>query len=434
MNLPASNANNTTGQPKDIFLEAADSIGARLCRDALWAGSRCNWMGASMEFVGNTWAVVHRVFGPELYNGTAGIALFLARLFEATNEKLYRTTAEGGIRQALSRLEDINPTAHAGFYTGLMGIAYTSLQLGETFGNQEFIEKGLQLVETLVKDNPDQQALDVLAGSAGCIPALLNIQQRYQKDYLLDLAIRHGEHLLETARKSENGWSWNTLEDFTRHDLTGFSHGTAGIAWALLELFRVTRQEKFRAGAEQGFLYERHWFSPQHGNWPDFRSFQVPRTPTTGAEETPTYMVAWCHGAAGIGLSRLRAYHLLGEEVFLHEVEAALRTTVQGLQQAILTNQGNYSLCHGNAGNAELLIYASRVLGNTDYKAIADQVGKHGIEQHQKNAIPWSCGVIGGGETPNLMLGLAGIGYFYLRLHDPVKYTPVLIILPKEEP
>ena len=74
------------------------------------------------------------------------------------------------------------------------------------------------------------------------------------------------------------------------------------------------------------------------------------------------------------------------------------------------------------------MIYASDVLGNTEYKAIADQVGKHGIEQHQKNAIPWSCGVMGAGETPNLMQGPAGIGYFYLRLYDPVKYPSVLII------
>jgi len=422
MSLPAFNSNN---QSPDLFLGTADAIGARLCRDALWAGARCNWLGASMEVAGNNWVAAHRAFGPELYNGTAGIALFLARLFEATNEKLYRTTAEGGMKQALSRLDDINPGAHAGFYSGLVGIAYTLLQLGEITGNEEFIDKALHILEDLLKEEPDQQGLDVLAGISGAIPVLLSIHQRYQKDFLVDMATGYGEHLLKSARKSEQGWSWNTLDGFTQHDLTGFSHGTAGIAWALLELFQVTQQEKFRTGAEQGFLYERHWFSPQHGNWPDFRNFS---TPGTGTEGSPTYMLAWCHGAPGIGLSRLRAYHLSGEDVYRHEAEAALRTTIQGLQQAILTNQGNYSLCHGNAGNAELMIYASDVLGNMDYKAIADQVGKHGIEQHQKNAIPWSCGVMGGGETPNLMLGLAGIGYFYLRLYDPVKYPSVLII------
>ena len=95
--------------------------------------------------------------------------------------------------------------------------------------------------------------------------------------------------------------------------------------------------------------------------------------------------------------------------------------------------QGNYSLCHGLAGNAELLTYASQVFGDGEYKSIADQVGQMGIEQFQKNNVPWPCGVPGGGETPNLMLGIAGIGYFYLRLFDPLKIPPVLIILPQEE-
>ena len=39
-------------------------------------------------------------------------------------------------------------------------------------------------------------------------------------------------------------------------------------------------------------------------------------------------------------------------------------------------------------------------------------------------------GGLGGGETPGLMLGLAGIGYFYLRLFDPDGVPPVLIVLP----
>jgi lantibiotic modifying enzyme len=38
--------------------------------------------------------------------------------------------------------------------------------------------------------------------------------------------------------------------------------------------------------------------------------------------------------------------------------------------------------------------------------------------------------VPGGGETASLMLGLAGIGYFYLRLHDPEGIPSVLIIRP----
>jgi len=40
------------------------------------------------------------------------------------------------------------------------------------------------------------------------------------------------------------------------------------------------------------------------------------------------------------------------------------------------------------------------------------------------------CGVVSGGETPNLMLGTAGIGYFYLRLYDSSAVPSVLLTQP----
>ena len=417
-------------QEKQIFLKAADFIGARLCRDAVWDGTRCNWLGDSMEFIGNTWAVVHRAFGPELYNGTSGIALFLARLFAETNERLYRVVAEGGVQQALSRIEDISPPARIGFYSGSTGVAYALIVLGEIFENQNFIEKALQITQDLAQDDIGEQGLDVISGSAGAIPALLTIYQKYRKDYLIDLAIQQGECLLNTARRQEHGWSWNTLNMPGEQDLTGFSHGTAGIAWALLELFQCTGQERFRDAAQQGFRYERNLFNAEHENWPDFRSFYESTGPGAG---TPAYAVAWCHGAPGIGLSRLRAYEISGEESYRSEAEAALRTTMKMLNQSAFMGQGNYSLCHGLAGNTELVIYASQILRNADYKVFADQIGRQGIEQYQKNYTPWPCGVNGGGETPNLMLGLAGIGYFYLRLYDPVKNPSILILSSKSQ-
>ncbi len=413
---------------KDDFLETASLIGARLCRDALWAGRRCNWLGASMEFVSNTWTVAHRAFGPEIYNGTSGIAIFLTRLYGLTKERPYRTAAEGAAEQASSRLQDIGPSARIGFYSGVTGIAYVLAELGETLAKPELTNQGLHILEGLVRDDPSTQGLDVLAGSAGAIPALLILYQRYRRNFLLDLAVRHGEHLLDTAQRSDIGWSWNTLNVSMKQDLTGFSHGTAGIAWALLELHAATKEDRFRAAAEQGFRYERHWFSKEHENWPDFRNLDEP---TAGGNGTPSYMIAWCHGAPGIGLSRLRAYELSAEEVYRQEAEAALRTTVTMLNQFIDTGQGNYSLCHGSAGNADLMIYASRVFEDSGYASLAYRIGRKGIDQYQKTNQPWPCGVLGGGETPNLMLGLAGIGYFYLRLYDPVKIPPLVILLPQ---
>ncbi|HET7233740.1 MAG TPA: hypothetical protein VFJ16_27265 [Longimicrobium sp.] len=54
------------------------------------------------------------------------------------------------------------------------------------------------------------QALDVITGGAGAIPALLGLARRLDRPSLTDTAIRHGEFLLEQARRGEHapGLSW----------------------------------------------------------------------------------------------------------------------------------------------------------------------------------------------------------------------------------
>jgi class II lanthipeptide synthase len=409
------------------FLNAAESIGLRLCRDAIWDGPRCNWLGDSMEFTNHAWSVVHRSFGPELYSGTSGIALFLARLHKATGEPAFRIAAEGAMRQALSRLDDVSPAARIGFYSGLTGIAYALIAVGEAIDSEAMIEEAFRIIRIVGEDDAAGQGLDVVSGGAGAIPVLLAINRKRSLDLLTDIALRHGEHLLNTAHKSNHGWSWDTLGVPGQRDLTGFSHGAAGIGWALMELSAVTGEEKFRDAAEQAFQYERAWFSPEHENWPDFRS----QTDPAAVQNSPSYMIAWCHGAPGIGLSRMRCYELTGDAAYLQEAEAAIRTTAGALRQPMYGGQGNYSLCHGMFGNAELLLYAAVTLKRPELSLLAEQTGKMGIDNHQSPRLPWPCGVPGGGETPGLMLGTSGIGYFYLRLFDPERFPSVVMIAPE---
>lgn len=409
--------------PNPIFLDAAGRIGNTLCRDALWAGRRCNWLGDSMENVQNGWRVVHRAFGPDLYGGTSGIALFLARLFALTREKPHRAAAEGGIEQALSRLEDIHPSARTGFYSGATGIAFALIETAAILDRPDFTAKAIAILESMLQDDVNGQGLDVISGSAGAIPVLLKIHRSDPHDFLLELALRHAHHLLSTAEKKDDGWSWNTLPVPVERNLTGFSHGTAGIAWALLEIFRQTGEENFRQAAEQALRYERHWFNHEHQNWPDFRAST---TPQPANHAGPSFMLAWCHGAPGIGLARLRSWQILRDDALRREAEIALRTTARFLNPA----QSNYSLCHGAGGNAELLILSARILDDSGALRAATHAGEQGIEAFLKGNLPWPCGVQGGGETPNLMLGLAGIGYFYLRLYDPARTPSVLLVTP----
>lgn len=408
------------------YLEAADRIGARLCRDALRDGKRANWMGDMKEYVGNAWVTAFRIMGPDLYSGTAGIALFLARLHKLTGEKIFRSTAEAGAAHAVSRLDDVPPTTKSAVYMGHAGIAYALAEIGTITGDKKLSKKALDILETMSKQDLTDQGIDVVSGSAGTIPALLSIYAENKKDYLLGSATAHGDRLLDKAKKGPKGWSWDTLGMETENDLAGFSHGTAGIAWAFLELFAATGDKKYREAADQAFLYERNCYSPQQENWPDFRGLSDPSSPTAG---TVTYPVAWCHGAAGIGLSRLRAYELTKEEIFRQEAETAVRTTTRTLGADYLL-QADCSLCHGAMGNAELLIYAGQALDKPEYADAAEHFGDTAISSIAANNASWPCGVQEGGETPGLMLGLAGIGHFFLRLHDPALTPSVVMIGP----
>jgi len=183
-----------------------------------------------------------------------------------------------------------------------------------------------------------------------------------------------------------------------------------GKARALAELYAATQDGRFRAGALEAFRYERSCWSPAERNWPDFR----------GAE--PEYPVYWCHGAAGIGFSRLRAWQILGDKELLAEALSALVTVREDMG-----SPENYSLCHGEMGNADLLIHASEVLSDEGWLTPAQAAAEEGFERFERRRVPWPCGLPGANETPDLMLGLAGIGHFYLRIADPQRTPTVLL-------
>jgi len=372
------------------YLETATRIGARLCRDALWSENRCNWTADELSRNQK----VHVALGPNLYAGTAGIALFLWRLWKATGERVFQTTAEGALRQALSKIIG----AGRGLYNGGLGILYASAEI-----RGEFDE-----VAVLGQAKPDRAELDLISGAAGVIGALLGLYARTGSRALLERAVRHGELLLQEAVRTDTGWSWRTLKR-DRH-LTGFSQGASGIGWAGFELWSATDDARFHKMGLQAFRFERTCFSVVRGNWPDYRS------------EPPTYPVMWCHGAAGIALARLRCWSLTREPILLEESRTALDTV-----KAYVGNMQNYSLCHGETGNADVLLYATQVLYDPECQRAAEKVAEDGLERFERRCAPWPCGVSGTDETPELMTGLAGIGYFYLRLADPAATPSILL-------
>jgi lantibiotic modifying enzyme len=401
-------------------LAVSAGIADHLCDTAFRHGGRCTWMGMTQDVDDGSDEVefTYGSLGPELYGGTSGVALFLAEAHRRSGERRWRDTALAGIKHALDRSDTIAPGAQAGFYTGQVGIAYAAALIGQSLENPDLQARAMGILDRLGGVVDRDVVVDLIAGGTGAIAPLLALAERLGRPALRDLAMRLGLKTVAAATRSDDGWSWPVQHGAIEaaRPLTGLAHGAAGIGWSLLELGHATRAAEMIEAAHQAFRYENRWFRPEEDNWPDFRDEDGDDGPVC---ET------WCHGAPGIGLTRLRAVEL-GFDEYRSDAAAAIRTTHSALADRDRWIDGDSSLCHGHAGLAEVLRYASTVLGDAGAGALVWQAAAAGAARFADAPASWPCGVRRG-SNPSLMIGLAGIGYFFLELADPAMPSVVLV-------
>jgi lantibiotic modifying enzyme len=308
----------------------------------------------------------------------------------------------------------VPPAVRGGFYSGWTGIAVAAARVSRTLQRPELADLARGLLHEKLLALDTLESFDILSGQAGAIVGGLILHEMLGDAEALGFAIRMGEALIDRAVPSARGLSWKTSGIRHVRNLTGFSHGTAGAAYALLELASVTGETRYRQAALQAFEYERRWFNRDAANWPDFRERAVPGR---RGEKAYSYATAWCHGAPGIAIARLRAYELFGDEGCREEAEIALQTTRCAIEGWVSTGTGNLSLCHGLAGNAEVLLYGAQVLAadGVNWQEPAVHAGIFGNRHFATPGRAWPCGAPGG-ESPGLMTGLAGVGSFYIHL------------------
>jgi lantibiotic biosynthesis protein len=401
------------------FLDVADSIGRQLVRDAIWAAGRCSWLVWTKEPVGGSFSSVYRSASLDLYQGVAGIALFLAHLVALTRDRYQRDTLAGAVRQLEHQLAQSQPAAF-GFYSGSVGAACALAAIGRAVGDESWQQKGLTAADRLAATANANNQFDLMSGCAGVIIGLVRAGQEFDRPDLIEHAQRFAATLLAGAERDELGTSWPAHAGETRN-LVGLSHGTTGIALALLELHQVRPDPRYLEAALGAVEYERRVFDPTQNNWPDFRT--LPGM----AHTQPSFPIAWCHGSTGMGLARLRMLDWLPTDPrLLLEIDAALSNAVRALNAPITPLTADFSLCHGACGNAEFLLELGARLGRLDAVAAAQRAGDVGIELFQSPKMPWACGVPDCGETASLMTGTAGIGMHYLRLFDPAAAPCIL--------
>lgn len=402
---------------RERLVVAARAAGDRLEALALRGEGDVSWVGLTPLIKERKWSVLP--LGADLYDGLPGVALFLAYLGAITREERYTALAQAALN-ATRRKHDQSSLTTVGGFIGWGGVIYTLTHLGVLWDQPELVAEAESLVEHLPSLIAQDEHFDILWGAAGCIGTLISLYRCAPSNRTLATAIQCGDRLLARAQAAGPGIGWITPAAASNRPLTGFSHGAAGIAWALLELAGLTGEERFRAAALAAISYERSLFSAEVGNWPDLRE------PVTDCQESHdgrhSFVTAWCHGAPGIGLARLRSLTHLDGAATSAEIDTALKTTLaQGFGS-------NHSLCHGDLGNLELLLLASQTLGDRECHDAVNRFSAMILESISRDG--WLCGVPLSVEVPGLMTGIAGIGYELLRLAEPGRVPSVLVLAP----
>jgi type 2 lantibiotic biosynthesis protein LanM len=379
-----------------------------------------NWIG--LGYVANAERFQLQPLGNNLYDGICGIALFLAALDRVRDSAQFRNLTLGALQSLRGFLQTSDAEFNLRFAratglggaTGLGSIVYSLVKISHFLEESALLEDAQQAANLITPEiTLTDQEFDVMQGAAGAILGLLALYHETAESAVLDKAVTCGQHLIEHRVSVDDATkAWKTFGDTS---LTGFSHGAAGIAYALLRLYEVTQDSAYLEAAKEGIAYESSVFSKTAANWPDFRSF--------GKQNSqPGYMVSWCHGAPGIGLGRLGGLSILETEAIHQDVEVALQTTQKyGLQTVD-------NLCCGNFGRIEMLLVASQKLSRPQLRetagaraawlvASAEQTGAYKLFPNLPSHV----------FSPSFFQGTAGIGYELLRLAHPELLPSVLL-------
>jgi len=396
---------------REESLTAALLIGDNLCQAALEDERYATWLGVS--YIGEKlWAV--GPCGPGFYSGSAGVGLFLLYLWQKTGIDRYKELAvkaiDGAIADVCSVANSFDEVAKSGvgLFSDLGGLTYVLAHASSVLKDESYYCIAKSMAKSLSSASETDSILDIAGGSAGAILAILALYGVQKDETLLSLTDKPKKKLVKSVcydKKSNLFWrSPYSKGNF----LTGYSHGISGIS---VSLARLAAEDIDRGNLVQiireALSNENRTWSPEHRNWPDFRKIST--------DESVFGMCTWCHGSLGIALTRLDigdALDLIDTKQDLERcADSAKYFYLHGGEEAL--SLGNYCICHGDLGNAEILMRLGAETHDDKLRNLAYRLVHKACKAVLLGDI--RCGVPFGIQTPGLLNGIAGIGFSLLN-------------------
>ncbi len=199
---------------------------------------------------------------PNFAHGTAGVAFFMARLYELTNEQTYLDAAIAGAGHVQAMAEDIDGGGYLvphvlddgrpnryylGACHGPAGTARLFYLLSEVTGEQSWMEWSRGLDDgMLALGAPEERSrgfwnnISQCCCDAGIGDHALHMFHATDDEFYMNLARRIGVELVRRGQRDGTKWCWPQAEHRTQPDFvqsqTGYMQGAAGVGSFLLHL------------------------------------------------------------------------------------------------------------------------------------------------------------------------------------------------------
>ncbi len=382
------------------FREFCDSVTQELVSASIQRENRVGWV--SLKPTDGVGFELHS--GYSLYEGSLGIAVYLAAYADVTGDERAETAARQAVAPWMEASPPLASFSNVGVMVGVGAVCYALVRVGVHLSDPSYVDKAIEVVRAVNHSRVRDGRTDVNFGTAGLLLAITGLLQQRPKAPVRSVGRSAVESLLTSGVKpSPDQLAWTTVRD---DPTAGFAHGVDGIAYALGRWAAVTSDDRARDAALAGCRFSDSWLAKS--------------VDPTGQQEVVSWE-AWCWGRPGVALARAGLNDVLGDSHPWLANQAKIYASQMGD-----TPKPEDCLCHGTFGDIALQCEFGATIAET-YRESARELAINAVKRATTaGQLRLPNERVESVARPSLLLGIAGAGYATLRLLAPERVPSVL--------
>lgn len=418
------------------YLDKAYQIGLAIDSKRIEVENEVGWLSkASNQFDG---IFSYMPLANDIYEGNIGIAFTYLYLYKYTKKTAFldvvikilnQSKQEFIFRESTSYFQTLENRFETPLNVSVLSFPLCSLYLmshvshvvSKKYWDNNYYRKMLSWIANNINN---EISCDLLLGLSGTVLLLSNLYNDgvNNENETLDLINLASNKIINLGRIEGNMMSWPYIDNRDTQNpekkLGGMAHGSAGIALALAQCYKLTKKPELKSAVIGAYNHDQSFYNETLRGWTDKRR-----------EGEFFDGGGWCHGSSGIGLSRL----LLEELGFLSYSNVNQKKydffKKIALENSLKKTGFNQSLCHGDMGNIEIAACISKNIGDeVSYKTCIEKMNRLASIDPESFITGTEGQLI---KVLGLFTGLAGVAYNFLRFYD---FDAVPSVLAVESP